>query len=406
MSIQSVYGVYNPYYYSQNFGANSVPVSVQQPLIQTQELPILPETPQEDPSLTNQCLTNVGLFGGIKGIQYGRHPINTIKGAINAGRTYASNAEALKGLSTVQKGEAFSTLFDAARLEPRMINSSFTAKLSELQNNYINALKTGKPVDIARTGAELKTFAAKSKGGMINGIQNVIYNIKNPIAAPPEAGVWGKTTNWFKSTFRPPTVDMTMAPAIESGTAAAKIAEEAKNATEAAKSLNGFQKAVGTGKQWFKQGGGWFAIGIESLMQAPELIAAYSEGEKGDGIKQTVKSATTVAVNTTGWIAGAKLGAIGGTKLGALIGSIFPGAGTAIGAAIGGFVGSLVGMAVGSWGAGKVSKAVVGKSFTEQRAEKMAKQQQIAQQMLLTQQKNNPNYVTNPFYKQGMQIYP
>ena len=61
-------------------------------------------------------------------------------------------------------------------------------------------------------------------------------------------------------------------------------------------------------------------------------------------------------------------------------------------------------MAVGSWGASKASKAICGKSFTEERAEKMAKQQQAAQQMILSQQKFNPNYATNPFYNQGYKI--
>ena len=416
MSNQSINGLYNPYYYGQTFRANGVPESVQKPVEEVnlkppaapeEEAPVLPDAPQEDPSLMEQCAFNVGLFGGAKAIQYGRHPINNIKGAINAGKTYAENAEALKGLSAVKQGEAYGNLFTAARLEPRFANNSaeFTSKLTELRNNYINALKAGSEPEIAKAGAELTTFAKRSKKGLINGTKNMYYNFRNPLPVAEGTGFWGRAANRIKGTFRGPSVDMAMEPAIKSGETAAKLATETSAATTALEGATKFQKVVGTGKQWFKQGGGWFCVAIETVGQVPELFAAYTEGEKGDGLKQTAKSAVTIGVNTAGWIVGAKVGAIGGAKIGALIGSIFPGAGTAIGGAIGGFLGGLVGMAVGSWGAGKASKAIVGKSFKEQQAEKLAKQQQVAQQTLLAQQKAYPNYATNPFYKQGMQIY-
>ena len=415
MSVQSINGLYNPYHYGQSFGANNVPVSVQkpveevnlkQPIIPEEEIPVLPDAPQEDPSLMEQCAFNVGLFGGIKGIQYGRHPINTIKGAINAGKTYAENAEALKGLSAIKQGEVYGNLFTAARLEPRFANNSaeFTRKLTELRNNYINALKAGTEPEIAKAGAELTTFANRSKKGLINGAKNMYYNFRNPLQVAEGTGFWGRAANRVKGTFRGPSVDMAMEPALKSGETAAKLATEANAAKTTIEGATKFQKVVGTGKQWFKQGGGWICVALETAGQAPELIAAYSEGEKGDGLKQTAKSAVTVATNTAGWIVGAKAGSLCGAKIGGAIGSLFPGAGTAIGAGIGGFLGGLVGMAVGSWGASKASKAICGKSFTEERAEKMAKQQQAAQQMILSQQKFNPNYATNPFYNQGYKI--
>ena len=408
--VQSIGGV-NPHYYGNyNFKANNVPVTVQQPLTMAQPAQtdeFISEANNEDPSLLDQCVSNVALFGGIKAIPHIRRPIKSAKGIKEAWKIYAENAEAFKTLSDVQKGEAFSTLFNTARLNPRIVKPELSAKLTELQANYINALKGKNPVEIAKTGAELKAFAARSKNGsIINGVKNMYYNFKNPLPVAEGTGFWGKATNRVRGTFRGPSVEMSMMRATKDGAAAEKIAKAANEAAEAAKGLKGFQKASAVGKQWFKQGGGWFAVGIEGAMQVPELIAAYSEGEKGDGIKQTVKSAATVGINTAGWIAGAKFGAVGGTKLGAIIGSFFaPGPGTAIGAALGGFLGSLVGMATGSWAAGKTSKALVGKSFTEKQAEKQAKQQQLAQQIYLSQQKNNPNYAINPFYQQGMYMY-
>lgn len=355
---------YEPYRYNYNSGYYpSSTYSGRQNLEsvdQTEQVPA--GSTSNESSLASQCASTVAIMGGIKAVPYVMHPVNTYNGLVNTWKLYGENAQALKGLSTAQQAEAFSTLFNSARLQPRVINGAGET-LNGLRNNYIAALKSGNEVRIAQTGAELNTFAHK-------GVKGLIFN-------------------------RKPTIQTAMNAATKSGQEAAQLAASTKAANSAIKAASGWQKVVGTGKQWFKSGGGWFCVALESIGQVPELVAAYSQGKSGDGIKQTVKSAGTVALNTAGWIAGSKVGAIGGAKLGAIIGSIFPGAGTAIGAAVGGFVGGLIGMAVGCWGANKASKAVFGKSFTEKQAQEQAKQANL-----------QPQYKYNNPFENGTRFYP
>ena len=325
---------------------------------------------EQEASLASQCKTNLAIMGGIKVIPLLRHPGNNIAAISDAWKTYSQYTDALKGLSEAQKGNVFTTLYNYARLQPRVTtNTEYVQRLTNLRAEYLNALRTGKSTRIAKAGAKLTTFTEK-------GISGHIFN-------------------------RTPSVDSAMKSAIGSANTTGKAVMDAQKAL---KGVTGMKRVCGIGKQWFKEGGGWFAVALEALGQLPELIAAYSEGKRGDGLKQTAKSATTVGINVAGWIAGSKIGAIAGTKIGAIIGSFFgPGPGTAIGAAIGGFVGGIIGMAVGNWSASKISKAVVGKSFKEKQAEMKAKEEQLLQQQAAAQQSYqptqfNPYYVSNPFY--------
>ncbi|MBQ7450020.1 hypothetical protein IJS77_01270, partial [bacterium] len=298
------------------------------------------DTPSENQgsSLMGSFMGNVGIWGGIKSIPLIMHPINS-KNALTETLKIFKDNPALKNLTSGQQAEAFSKLYSAARLQPRFANEAAQLPAQLLKNQYINALKAGDTVEMARKGAELSTFANKN-------VKGLIFNRKPDLE---------QITNMAK----------------EAGNSAAKVASEAKAAEAALKGASMGQKAWSGFKTLWKEGGGWFCVALESLGQIPELIAAYKQGEAGDGIKQTVKSAAKVTINTTGWIVGAAAGKAAGTaigvwaatKAGALAGTAFnPGIGSAIGAVVG-FIGGLVGMAAGSWGAEKISKAIVGKSF-------------------------------------------
>ena len=308
-------------------------------------------------SLVGNCLGTVGIWGGIKTIPFVLHPTNSMNGLSETFKIFKAN-RGLTRLAPNLQAEAFYNLYTANRLTPQLTRGAKNIAKS-MQTDYIKALKSGNTVQTARKGAELSTFV-------------------------------GKNTKWFKK----PTVAQARSMAREAGTEAARIAKAAKAEEAAMKNLSGLQKAGFGFKKLWKEGGGWFCVILESLGQIPELLAAFTQGKFSDGVTQTVKSAAKVGINTTGWILGAAAGKAAGiwagVKLGAFAGPAFaPGVGSMIGA-VAGFVGSLVGMAIGSHFADKISKAVVGKSFTEKQAEKQAMMLQLAQQ-----QKFN----SNPFYR-------
>lgn len=383
---------YNPYNYypgSYNYNPNDPFANFQQYLT-TDTLNLnngvnTNNNTETEVSLTSHCKSQLEYMGGIAAIPHIRHPFNSSKALKTTWDLFKQNPE-LYSLNPTKQAEAFHNLFTAARLEPRVLKqgkrtveeaANFTNAIKEARSGYIDALKAKDTIGAARESARLTTLTKEGTKGLFKG--KAFSEVSQSAA--------------------------------EAGASAVKIAQEAQNVNKAIQSAKGFGKYCAIGKKWFKEGGGWLAVIFETLGQLPELIAAYSQGKRGDGIKQTAKSAVTVATNVTGWIAGTKIGTIAGTKIGAIIGSFFgPGPGTALGAAIGGFIGGLIGMAVGSWGAGKVSKAVVGKSFTEKQAEQLAQQQQSQQQQqqLTMQPQEQPQdnqeeqYIpyspSNPFY--------
>ena len=324
----------------------------QSPMAQAQDFIPLQEASED--SLVGGCLSNVAIFGGIKSIPYVRHPNSTWR-ALQSTKDLFENTAEFEKLTASQQAEAFSKLFSSRQQNTALIkklkghnrlSKGYSEAINTARNNYINALKAGDEVAIAQHGAELSRL---SKG---------------------KAGIWpfGK----------PDSLKKVQAAATKEGAEAVKVINETKALKASVESASWGKKAWAFSKDAFKKNGGWWAVGLEAAFQAPEVIGAFSEGGFGEGVKQTAKSTVTVGVNTVGWIAGMKAGAAGGTalgaKIGALIGSVVaPGAGTAagagIGGAIGGFIGGLVGMATGTWAAGKVSKAIVGKSFSEKKAE-------------------------------------
>lgn len=139
---------------------------------------------------------------------------------------------------------------------------------------------------------------------------------------------------------------------------------------------------------------------LAAVVEVPEVYTAFSEGGAKEGLKQTGKSAVTATAETVGWWAGAKVGtpagAAIGTKVGAAIGACFGGVGAAPGAAIGAAIGSAVGFLAGGftgmWGARKAAKAVVGDSYTENKAKQ---QVQNAEQPAQTEEvATNPQQTT------------
>ena len=88
--------------------------------------------------------------------------------------------------------------------------------------------------------------------------------------------------------------------------------------------------------------------GVEEVM----LYNRYSNGELDTNqfLRENGKMGATIAAGAGGAVAGAWIGGIGG----GLIGSIVPGAGTAIGATTGAWVGGFAGGFVASWGSNQV----------------------------------------------------
>ena len=112
-----------------------------------------------------------------------------------------------------------------------------------------------------------------------------------------------------------------------------------------------------------KSGAGWMAV-IDGAMETfTNVVPTFQQLGAGAGFKQLGKSAVKVAAGAGGWLAGDAIG----KGIGAAIGTaICPGIGTAIGTFIGGFIGGMVGSAA----AGKVAKAVTGKSELEKAQDK------------------------------------
>ena len=116
-------------------------------------------------------------------------------------------------------------------------------------------------------------------------------------------------------------------------------------------------RSSGFGQAMGKSGAGWMAV-IDGVMETfTQVMPAFQIGAK-EGFKQIGKSAVKVIAGAGGWLAGDAIG----KGIGAAIGTaICPGIGTAIGTFVGGFIGGMVGSAA----AGKVAKAVTGKSEVE-----------------------------------------
>ena len=138
-----------------------------------------------------------------------------------------------------------------------------------------------------------------------------------------------------------------------------------------------FGKLTNWGKDALKKGGYKMMFGIDLAMEClTNVYPAFRDGGAGEGFKQLGKSAVHAVGTSVGWILGEAAGtaifAGIGKWLGGLGGSVFGPVGTFLGSAIGGFIGKMVGGLIGSWFGGRAAKAVTGKSFTEQQAEKAA----------------------------------
>lgn len=141
------------------------------------------------------------------------------------------------------------------------------------------------------------------------------------------------------------------------------------------KPLSNLAKESGIARKFMTcgKGAGFFAA-MTAIFEVFKIGSTYSELGAGSATKQTVKSVVKTGANVGGWFAGEAAG----TAVGAAIGTaVCPVVGTAVGAGIG-FICGLVGGFLGSWGAGKVADALVGKDELDIAKEKQAKK--IAQQ--------------------------
>lgn len=122
-------------------------------------------------------------------------------------------------------------------------------------------------------------------------------------------------------------------------------------------------RSTGFGQAMGKSGAGWMTV-IDGTMETfTNVVPTFQQLGAGAGFKQLGKSAVKVAAGAGGWLAGDAVG----KGIGAAIGTaICPGIGTAIGTFLGGFIGGIVGSAA----AGKVAKAVTGKSELEKAQDK------------------------------------
>lgn len=175
-----------------------------------------------------------------------------------------------------------------------------------------------------------------------------------------------KHGGFFKRLFHNlKTTPSTIAASTKAGSRAARMA--GKSTLKGG--IKGFFKGVGKKMPFI-------GAALMVISELPNIFKATKEQGIGQGIKETVK-------------AGARLG---GGAIGAAIGSaICPG------------IGSLIGWVAGEWLAGKV----VGKSYSEKKADEEMKSQEelIAQQEAQAQQANqqvpftsNPYGMTNPMY--------
>lgn len=346
-----------------------------------------------EPSLATELLGAGAFMGAIQVTPKAIHPIKSFNAAKQASAAYKDLAasEAFQKLSPLEKSKAYSTLFNTERLQGKVLKEGLrSAKetqtlkkaINTATNSYKAALKAGNTAQAAQHAQELNTIisAGKKQGWFSRTIKKLFSGGKQ--AAPKvvdcaEVLKQAKTAGTAANT---------------AAKAAAATAAEAT--TKTAKAGNWFKSAI-------KSGGFKGMAIIEGVLETvTEVIPAFSHSASS-GVKQTAKSAVTVAASATGWCVGAKAGASAGAAIGT---AIFPG----IGSAIGGVIGGLAGGIIGSWGARKVSKAVVGKSFSEQQEEQekltQAKMlQQIQAQPLQTQAQTgtinqNPfGYASNPF---------
>jgi len=120
------------------------------------------------------------------------------------------------------------------------------------------------------------------------------------------------------------------------------------------------------------KGAGFFAA-LAAPFELFKIGKTYNELGAGSATVQTGKSIVKTGANIGGWFAGELAGTAAATAIGAAIGSVVPVAGTAVGAGIG-FVCGLAGGLLGSWGAGKVADAIVGKDELEIAEAKKARQ--------------------------------
>lgn len=130
-------------------------------------------------------------------------------------------------------------------------------------------------------------------------------------------------------------------------------------------------------KSLLKSSGAGILLAFGGIIEGiTEVYPTFNELGSKKGFKQLGKSAVKVAGDTAGFIIGDQIGMAIGSAIGT---ALFPGIGTAIGAATGLVVGML-----GSYGAGKITEKLVGKSERE-----LAKEQQENNQQLQNKYPNS-----------------
>ncbi len=189
-----------------------------------------------------------------------------------------------------------------------------------------------------------------------------------------------KIANFFRVTGNTQEQYSTIKSAVKKVAKATKKGEVVTDAMKAATKAKPIAKAaVETGKKgalkkfggMLKNSGALFMLALSGIIEGvTEVYPTFKELGTEKGLKQLGKSSIKVVGDTVGYI--------GAAKIGSAIGSIIsPGVGTALG-----FVAGFI----GSYAAGKVTKAITGKSERE-----IAKEQEAKQNM-------RPNVPVRQFY--------
>ena len=246
--------------------------------------------------------------------------------------------------------------------------------------NVAHAANAGK--DAVSAAAQLKNYAAPvtdSLKQIVTGSGKFTTRVKNYMDSVATFEQNSRKLTEAMATFRKAEK---AGQTVEEFTKAAKAAEGAAKTGKVASAFKGIKSTIAkpfakvaekvpflgkVGKVFKGSGTAGFAVIGGGIELATEVVPTFKQLGFKAGVKQTAKSAVKVAADVGGWAVGAKAGAAAG----AAIGSIFPGVGTAIGAAIGTFVGGII----GSWGAGKIAKAVTGPTEREKAEAKASKEQ-------------------------------
>ncbi len=401
------------YLYSPTFGNNAQPIMQYGPqaYAAARVSGEIAEATTGESSLASEVGGTALFMGGIASVPKMLHPFKTIDAfkyaqdtmntAMNAGVSKeVASSNWIKSFNAHIAGNKFGL---AAADEATKLGKEYTKTLQL----YKDALSKGNLADIAKYETQLKTMKELSQKPFFFKRWVGIKNTKTAdevIKAGQEAGNAAAKAATQTATTTATTGTKTVKETLAAAKNSLKSIKDVKTAVQVGKSAAGSTaiKAWNGTKNALRTGGAGTMAVIEGAIEGfTEVLPAFIEGGRKEGIKQTAKSTVTVGGSVVGWCVGAKAGGTAGAAIGSLI---CPGIGTAIGT----FIGSIVGGATAAWAGRKAAKAITGKSYSEKKAEQQqaqqaqaeAQAQQVQQQSLIPQPLNTQPQTqqqVNPF---------